>query len=432
MITVFLSYRRQDSADICDRIANHLQWKYGKSHIFRDVSTILAGSNFDRSIRRALEECHVVLVVIGPQWLEIRDAAGQRRLDDPADYVRMEVATALRTGKTVIPVLVRGARMPSAQELPPDLVPLAQHPPIHVRPDPAFRADMERLYHAMGIEAGWRPASWPVLVAASVMTLGFILEYLVGLVYHPISDAGGYMGILAFLAAVPLSLAHVIRTGGWPWLGAVAGAVLGIVFWTVMYEQPGSLILLSFVGLIAACSLLLVMGLVGPTRRRGNLDPRSALAWRRVARDALGFATLAVIGNAIYFTVTIIGFHQAPLFVLLWSLVVLAQLVGAGTVLTRSARLGQWGWFAGLLASLLVFLGSALLAYFLPGSTDEIAWLIGLAFPLAQGYMLLAAYALYATSRARAAEAVLFAPAATPVAVAAPPGVAAMPISREG
>jgi len=114
MPVIFVSYRQQDSADICERITEHLERRYTKGRIFRDVSTLLAGSDFSNAIRRALAESRVVFVLIGPRWLDIRNERGVRRLDDPADFVRLEVATALREGKTVLPVMVKDARMPGA------------------------------------------------------------------------------------------------------------------------------------------------------------------------------------------------------------------------------------------------------------------------------------------------------------------------------
>src|SRR5215468_1916637 len=93
--TIFLSYRRLDSADVCDRLSDYLCRRYGSERVFRDTSTIMVGSEFPQALRHALEDCRAMVVVIGPGWLDARDAQGMRRLDDPLDWVRIEVASGL-------------------------------------------------------------------------------------------------------------------------------------------------------------------------------------------------------------------------------------------------------------------------------------------------------------------------------------------------
>ena len=92
--------------------------------VYQDVVTVDAGEDFALSINSALERCDVVLAVIGPQWLSIVGTDGDRRLDDPDDYVRIELGRALALNKRVIPVLVGGATMPAADHLPDDLTQL--------------------------------------------------------------------------------------------------------------------------------------------------------------------------------------------------------------------------------------------------------------------------------------------------------------------
>lgn len=124
MSKVFVSYRRDDSAGFAGRLTDALERRFGVDSVFRDVDDIAAGADFGVVIEQALQQVQAVLVVIGPRWLDARDMRG-RRLDDPGDYVRREIALALASGKPVIPVLVGGATMPVAEALPPTLRGLA-------------------------------------------------------------------------------------------------------------------------------------------------------------------------------------------------------------------------------------------------------------------------------------------------------------------
>ena len=124
---IFVSYRRQDSQSAAGRLSDHLRDHLDGVPIFRDVETIEPGVDFVDAIDRALRACGVVLAVIGPRWVDAANAQNQRRLDDPNDYTRLEIATALkRDGVRVIPVLVDGAEMPTTEQLPDDLQALAR------------------------------------------------------------------------------------------------------------------------------------------------------------------------------------------------------------------------------------------------------------------------------------------------------------------
>lgn len=99
--------------------------QFDESTVFMDVSAIEAGRDFRKAIEEGVTKCGVLLVVMGPEWLEAKDEHGKRRLDDPGDFVRIETASALKRDIPVIPVLVRGAKMPTAEQLPDDLKELA-------------------------------------------------------------------------------------------------------------------------------------------------------------------------------------------------------------------------------------------------------------------------------------------------------------------
>ena len=146
---IFVSYRRSDSADIAGRIYDRLTGKFGRGPIFKDVDSIPLGLDFKEFLDRKVSECNVLLAIIGDRWLEASDSTGKKRLDDPTDFVRIEIASALERGIPVIPLIVRGAYMPPEESLPNGLKKLAYRNGIHIRPDPDFHRDMDRLIAAL-------------------------------------------------------------------------------------------------------------------------------------------------------------------------------------------------------------------------------------------------------------------------------------------
>lgn len=122
---IFLCYRRDDSGGFAGRLEDHLVRAFSRETVFRDINTIPPGVDFRDHIRNTLRCVDVVLVVIGRSWLDLRDDAGIRRLDNPDDLVRLEIATALNSGVRVVPVLVDRASPPKAQQLPDDIARLA-------------------------------------------------------------------------------------------------------------------------------------------------------------------------------------------------------------------------------------------------------------------------------------------------------------------
>ena len=125
MGAIFVSYRRSDSQGEAGRLFDDLVKHFGDNMVFMDVAGIEAGRDFRKVIEENVAGCGVLLVVMGPEWLNAKDESGVRRLDDPSDFVRLETASALRRDIPVIPVLVRGAGMPHAEQLPEDLKELA-------------------------------------------------------------------------------------------------------------------------------------------------------------------------------------------------------------------------------------------------------------------------------------------------------------------
>jgi hypothetical protein len=142
--SIFISYRRSDSADVVGRLYEHLTSKYGTTAVFKDVDTLIAGGDFRTQIERSLNACQVFLCIMGSQWAGPQDGR-IRRIDDPRDFVRIEVETALGRGIPVIPVLVGGMKMPPLEFFPDSLRELAYRHALLLRADPDFRNDASRL-----------------------------------------------------------------------------------------------------------------------------------------------------------------------------------------------------------------------------------------------------------------------------------------------
>ena len=172
MQNIFISYRRDDASDVTGRIADVLRSKFGENLVFKDVDSIPLGSDFRRVISDAVGRCDVLLAVIGDDWLHAADEAGARRIDDPNDFVHIEIRAALDRDVPVIPVLVEGVRMARDRDLPESLRALAFRNAISVRSDPDFHNDMERLCRALTSEL--RKSSslpqWPLRVTVAVVT----------------------------------------------------------------------------------------------------------------------------------------------------------------------------------------------------------------------------------------------------------------------
>jgi hypothetical protein len=154
MAKIFISYRRDDSAGHAGRVHDRLQRVFGRDLLFMDVDSIPLGTNFVEVLDEEITKCDALLAIIGPGWLDARDEKGQRRLEDPDDFVRIEIETALKRGIRVIPVLLEGTHVPKADELPDGLKGLALRNGLDVR-HASFSEDMERLIRGLkGTQSG--------------------------------------------------------------------------------------------------------------------------------------------------------------------------------------------------------------------------------------------------------------------------------------
>src|SRR5215469_3745395 len=212
--SIFISYRRDDSEGEAGRLFDDLVRTFGEDSVFMDVSDINPGVDFRKAIDENVASCGVLLAMIGPQWCSIRNSAGGRRLDDPNDFVRLEIASALARNIAVIPVLVHDAKMPRPEELPDNLKDLAFRNSVeitHARWNsdvqlltealtryvaPSAPTDTKPVHATVGVqlppptapavkEASSRPSGTPLKLgvgAAAVLALG-IVAY--AMFHHP-------------------------------------------------------------------------------------------------------------------------------------------------------------------------------------------------------------------------------------------------------
>jgi hypothetical protein len=145
---IFMSYRRDETdfpaSWLYDRLAAH----FGHDKIFKDVDSIVPGDDFGEVIARAVGSCDVLLALIGEYWVSITDSDGKPRLNDPDDFVRLEIEAALQRGVRVIPILVGDAAMPRADQLPETLRKLARRQALELSPQ-RFEADVRRLLRVL-------------------------------------------------------------------------------------------------------------------------------------------------------------------------------------------------------------------------------------------------------------------------------------------
>ncbi len=202
MLNIFLSYRRDDSAGYAGRLADSLEPFLGAGKIFRDVEDIRPGDDFVKAIEQNLQNANVVLVVIGKDWLTVKDELGGLRLNDPKDFVRLEIETALRHKHQVIPVLVDNATMPKPEDLPGSIAPIAYRQAIEIA-DSRWDDDINRLLKVLSLPHGTTTNSglkrWfaPKSKKYRTITLSFILLLTTGLLiflgqlYFSVPDFSG-------------------------------------------------------------------------------------------------------------------------------------------------------------------------------------------------------------------------------------------------
>jgi hypothetical protein len=145
---IFISYRREESRWSAKSLRDRLCRDFASEQIFMDIDAIALGEDFVNAIETTVAKCDVLIAVIGANWLDSKDRQGVRRLDNPDDFVRMEIGAALKREIRVIPVLVDGALMPRATDLPEDLKSLVRRNALPIT-DTSFDGDCQRLAAAI-------------------------------------------------------------------------------------------------------------------------------------------------------------------------------------------------------------------------------------------------------------------------------------------
>ena len=146
---IFISYRRSDAGPYARLLQVQLRLHLADAPVFMDLDSIEAGTDFAEAIEAGVRSCRILVALIGPRWLTVSDGEGRRRLDDPDDYVRFEIRTALERCVRVIPVLVDDAIMPRRQQLPDDLAKLARLNALQMSYD-RYEYDESRLITIIG------------------------------------------------------------------------------------------------------------------------------------------------------------------------------------------------------------------------------------------------------------------------------------------
>jgi TIR domain len=176
---IFISYRRRgEGAGYAGRLADRLIREFGDEQCFRDVDDIESGTDFVEAISNAVGACQVLVVVVAPDWLNATDANGRRRLDNPQDFVRIEIAAALDRNTRVVPVLVGGALMPAPEDLPAAIEGFARRQ-AHELSDSRWDYDVDQLVAAIeriGVKRVTKrrqqPAGWVWKVPAAIAATG--------------------------------------------------------------------------------------------------------------------------------------------------------------------------------------------------------------------------------------------------------------------
>ena len=146
---IFICYRRDDTAYVTGYINDQLSEEFGADAVFTDVDNIALGVDFRTILDETVGQCQIFLAVIGDNWLTARNADGELRLQDPSDFVRIEIESALQRNIPVIPLLVGKSKMPSKDELPESMRDLAFRNGTVIRPAPDFHADIDRLVSSL-------------------------------------------------------------------------------------------------------------------------------------------------------------------------------------------------------------------------------------------------------------------------------------------
>lgn len=246
MRSLFLSYRRGDSEGQARALHSELVKVIGKDSVFMDVDSIGLGRDFRHVLDKRLESCDLMLALIGPGWLDAKDAAGNRRLESATDLVRHEIAAALKRNIPVTPVLLQGAQMPSPTQLPDDIKDLAYRNGFELDHS-TWESDVSELVKRLGLESESAGASsaglpvsgssrtrWVIAIVAVAAILGAVSFY-----QKPHDQSsGGEIGAARQQAAEPPSQPAAGSQPEQSGLGAIK--IANLTRTVEVYEQSSS------------------------------------------------------------------------------------------------------------------------------------------------------------------------------------------------
>ena len=277
---IFINYRRDDAGGFAGRLSDSLAAWFGPDRVFRDITGIDYGHDFERVIDDRLTDSGAMLVLIGEKWTTAADSTGRRRLDDPGDYVIREIGAALRSGIPVIPVLIGQAAMPRPEDLPEALSELSRRNAITVT-DERWDFDVTRLARVLAIDVPGSVAQRRLdrlrslalallFVAGAVVTLAFCAALgkeagaadLIASGYSPLVSAIPFIAIILAGALVLTAAPLMDRPSRRYAHGAVALAALGTLVSFVTYTltndvQPSWSLVVNF-----AASTIILFGLM--------------------------------------------------------------------------------------------------------------------------------------------------------------------------
>jgi hypothetical protein len=217
---IFISYRREDTAGYAGRLYDALGERFGKKRVFMDIDSIRGGARVREVVKESVGSCDIVIALIGKRWSSVVDRDGRRRLDEPDDWVRLELETALgRKTAQVIPTLVQGAPMPPSDELPRELEELSDRNAVELS-DARWHEDVDRLIGSFDLE-GRLPAppkptqrrpAWfaPALVAAALALAGIVAAIFL----LSMGDDGPNQDLARYVNGIDAQLEHSAQTKG--------------------------------------------------------------------------------------------------------------------------------------------------------------------------------------------------------------------------
>jgi hypothetical protein len=250
-VKIFVNYRRDDSGPTAGRLREKLLREFGGKNVFMDVDSIPVGVDFEKRLQDTLDQSAIVLSLIGRNWLNVSNANG-RRLDDPSDYVRTELTRAFAQSKTVIPVLVDGAGMPTERELPSSLQALSKRNAFELR-NANFEWDAKRLMVELFRSLNVRPRLARLMrwcAAAAFALVGALAYFAVdrgwfGLTPYSMWTPSGFMAadfrVRADQDPPPCDIGNSAPTGPVPiyWRGEANLALLNQAVATASSVIPG-------------------------------------------------------------------------------------------------------------------------------------------------------------------------------------------------